>query len=494
MESLTRHPISENDSIQANIKTIGELDFQRLDIPFYQRPYRWNNDNVVTLLNCIYNNMDKEEYRIGSIILNPHDNDDKLDIVDGQQRLITLSLIFMYLDSSTSLRLSCEFNVLDSKQNIYRNYQFIKDWFESHNVDKVLLAEFLKDKCTVVEIIARDLSEAFQMFDSQNGRGKELEAYNLLKAYHLRAIENETSRIAVNEDKKEIDRQWEAAVLMRTFDDDTSLLKYIVNDLYRIRRWSRKKRGYNFGKSKINEFKGIQFNKSESILPLNNLSFLLYLHFCETKGSINENNGFACRSPRRLRDQNPFVSINMDIINGQLFFSYIQTYISSYNYLFKSDICENSPLWTFRRDFEKYCCRYRGAQRTGDTYLREVYMALILALYDRFGEQYVAKWYTILYTLIYRKRLEQYSIFYSTIVDFPIPYFEIIANTVDPSGLQQLASMSKNVIACKRLGDREYDIAYFITHTGVTINIVANDLNIGNRILNKDDIITDQDF
>ena len=27
------------------------------------------------------------------------------------------------------------------------------------------------------------------MFDSQNGRGKELEAYNLLKAYHIRAME-----------------------------------------------------------------------------------------------------------------------------------------------------------------------------------------------------------------------------------------------------------------------------------------------------------------
>lgn len=38
-------------------------------------------------------------------------------------------------------------------------------------------------------IVVKDRSEAFQMFDSQNGRGKELEAYNLLKAYHIRAME-----------------------------------------------------------------------------------------------------------------------------------------------------------------------------------------------------------------------------------------------------------------------------------------------------------------
>lgn len=39
--------------LQANIKTINELDFSLFDIPFYQRPYRWQPSHVETLLNCI---------------------------------------------------------------------------------------------------------------------------------------------------------------------------------------------------------------------------------------------------------------------------------------------------------------------------------------------------------------------------------------------------------------------------------------------------------
>ena len=36
-----------------------------------------------------------------------------------------------------------------------------------------------------------DISEAFQMFDSQNGTGMPLEPYNLLKAFHLKSIKSD---------------------------------------------------------------------------------------------------------------------------------------------------------------------------------------------------------------------------------------------------------------------------------------------------------------
>ena len=44
----------------------------------------------------------------------------------------------------------------------------------------------LMSVCAELKVVA--FNEAFQMFESQNGRGKELEAYNLLKAYHIRAM------------------------------------------------------------------------------------------------------------------------------------------------------------------------------------------------------------------------------------------------------------------------------------------------------------------
>ena len=298
--------------ITANIKFVRELDFKNFDIPFYQRPYRWLPSHVDTLLSTIRDNMNKEEYRIGSIILNPNVETGKLDIVDGQQRLTTLSLIFMSLEESSNHRLFCQYRHIESKQNIYRNYQYIRNRLNRPDFDKEKFKNFILERCSFVVIVAKDLSEAFQMFDSQNGRGKDLEAHNLLKAYHLRAIDNENTQIDVTEEKIEIDRKWEEAVLMKQYGCETSLLRYLMNELYRIRQWNKLQIGSHFGKSKIKEFKGIQFDKSQSALPLHNRSFLLYMFF-------KENINVALRSGESDNGQNPFVSIDMDIINGKLF-------------------------------------------------------------------------------------------------------------------------------------------------------------------------------
>ena len=42
------------------------------------------------------------------------------------------------------------------------------------------------------------LAEAFQLFDSQNNRGKSLEPHDLLKAYHLRQQDSEDEKIVEN--------------------------------------------------------------------------------------------------------------------------------------------------------------------------------------------------------------------------------------------------------------------------------------------------------
>lgn len=70
----------------------GELP---LNIPDYQRPYTWKAKNVIQLLDDVVRFSKYPEYRIGTIIL--HDNGNTLDIVDGQQRIITSLLIARYL-------------------------------------------------------------------------------------------------------------------------------------------------------------------------------------------------------------------------------------------------------------------------------------------------------------------------------------------------------------------------------------------------------------
>lgn len=479
--------------INANIKKLRDLDYTKFSIPLYQRPYRWQTTHVETLLNCIKDNLCKQEYRIGSIIL--HENKESLDIVDGQQRLTTLSLLLLCLDEKTPYKLNCEYRHLESKQNIYSNYKFIQTWLKQHDcLNRNNFKKFVLDNCSVVVITTEDLSEAFQMFDSQNGRGKELEAYNLLKAYHLRAIDNDTNQITITDEKKEIDHKWEESVLMKTYDSQAPLMKYIVNELYRIRQWSKKNKAWPFSKSKVNEFKGVQFNEGKSPLPLHNASYLLYLYYTKLKnGTLAE--GVAHRAKGYEQDLNPFVSINMDIINGKMFFSYIQTYITSYNYLFFTEFKDIHPLYRFKRDFEEYCLNYGGRYRTGDCYIREMYIALVLALFDRFGEEGVARYYPALFNLAYRKRLEQQSVFYKSIVDYPIPFFETIATAMNESGLDSLMKAASNDIECYKLGETELNIArYIVCYTNAEIVCKKDGITIGKKEFHQEDKIKKSDF
>lgn len=71
-------------------------------IPEYQRPYVWEKDHVIELLDDIMrarNNSPESQYFLGSIVLKKNiknENNtkyDEYDLLDGQQRLTTLFLI-----------------------------------------------------------------------------------------------------------------------------------------------------------------------------------------------------------------------------------------------------------------------------------------------------------------------------------------------------------------------------------------------------------------
>ena len=70
---------------------------QRFVIPEYQRPYRWGIDECETLWNDILevfgNGENISEYFLGSIVAYQNDKEE-LEIIDGQQRITTLTLMF----------------------------------------------------------------------------------------------------------------------------------------------------------------------------------------------------------------------------------------------------------------------------------------------------------------------------------------------------------------------------------------------------------------
>lgn len=78
------------------------IDNVRLTVPEYQRPYKWTARNAIQLLDDITEakNDNKEVYRVGTLILHKDlDNkgQERYNIVDGQQRIITFSLLLYAL-------------------------------------------------------------------------------------------------------------------------------------------------------------------------------------------------------------------------------------------------------------------------------------------------------------------------------------------------------------------------------------------------------------
>ena len=91
----------------------------------------------------------------------------KKEIVDGQQRIISMTLLMKYLDSNfTNSILERKFSDPLSKRNIQANYLFIKQWFALKTSNEK--GEFLNAIENILEVVVIEVdkqSEAFQLFD-----------------------------------------------------------------------------------------------------------------------------------------------------------------------------------------------------------------------------------------------------------------------------------------------------------------------------------------
>lgn len=432
-------------SIKANIISTSEVLRMPLTIPDYQRPYVWTTANVEQMLNDIKDSMEhgKRKYRIGSIIL--HNN----DIVDGQQRITTICLIKLAWAKNENVEkekmCQLKFAHEQSFKHIQENFEYIKKWFYSTPENRRMEFTSYLDKCcefVVVQITGLDsLSLAFRLFDSQNGRGKPLEAYNLLKAYHLRAMGTADEGLKVS-----CDREWEQNTRYGKDSNDSvssyDILKHLFDEqLYRTRVWCRNSEAWSFSKKRIKEFKGMQIDKSHAVdFPFQNKQLLLFMtekfyqtflkDTMPTCSRFNDGDG---------TDINPFVSINQPIVNGNNFFEYIHSYAEMYKKLFLE--LDSYQMYDFKAFYLKYCLSYDGHWRMGDNYIREMYKSLIMLLFDKFGEKGVNEYHRHLYVLAYYLRRKQSRVYYSTVAKYPSHIFALIENAKDLSSLRKFEEM-----------------------------------------------------
>ena len=89
-------------------KTIGQIfdGSSKYVIPLYQRNFAWRQEQIEQLLQDIYEASQKSEshYFIGSLVVLKRNNGD-FEVIDGQQRLTTLSLITKILGINKEPRL-----------------------------------------------------------------------------------------------------------------------------------------------------------------------------------------------------------------------------------------------------------------------------------------------------------------------------------------------------------------------------------------------------
>jgi hypothetical protein len=224
-------------------------------IPAYQRPYSWSLEEAGQLLDDILaaagvdNPATAEpEYFLGSVLLLSSDGDDSIpvpgpprvfEIIDGQQRLVTLLIlasVLRDLDESETREVAREIGSLvrtaapiDQKgRSSYRiqlrdrhqkflelcvldedaceempdteaigeaerrvleiREAFINELLDLDHDRRQALVHYLKSQCYVVLMMTADIDRAHRMFLVLNGRGKPLTRHDILKAEILSGV------------------------------------------------------------------------------------------------------------------------------------------------------------------------------------------------------------------------------------------------------------------------------------------------------------------
>lgn len=248
-------------AISAEVRPVGVIlrnalagEGVSLRLPTYQRPYKWSVKSARTLLDDLLAASERGgEYRIGSVILHENVSAGTLDIVDGQQRIVTLALIALALGERKAAEV-LEFGASDtvSPVRIRENFRAIAERLRSVSEEEREKLRGLIRSCegdaraTVVVICVKELSAAFRLFDSQNSRGKKVSPPALLKAYHLRAMSGAKKKELCDRVEK-----WEGV-------SPREIESLFEDRLYPVLLWTRKEHVRRFTEKDIDEFKGYE--------------------------------------------------------------------------------------------------------------------------------------------------------------------------------------------------------------------------------------------
>ena len=237
-----------SDTISSRVQLLADvLRNNKFAVPAYQRPYSWDPENVRTLLQDLARSIaqNRSHYFLGPVMFMAPGPDERCDIVDGQQRIATFSLICAYLcqrfhhdagatqekeslmhllfdlpeghgktlddandlehrvilseNEKTEFALFLGGNPLRRGRHITTAWHAIEQFFwqpdyASSDGLKGFL-DFLLRKLKVAWIQFEEADDAITIFETQNTRGKPLESIQLVCSYfHICLRDNEAQR------------------------------------------------------------------------------------------------------------------------------------------------------------------------------------------------------------------------------------------------------------------------------------------------------------
>lgn len=241
----------ENTTIRGKDRPIRKVfreDYD-LEIPPYQRPYSWSEEEAGDLFSDLYQEVkgsgrevkEIDPYFLGSLVLIKEEGNPKSEVVDGQQRLTTLTILFSALrnhvaedyavaldkrimeegdpltDQDENVRLSIRerdrqffkehiqdqldpeklrqinpAELTDPQAKIRENALLYNDQLSDLSEEEcVRLAKFILNRCFVVVVSTPTQNSAYRIFSILNDRGLDLSHSDILKARIIGRIDDQ---------------------------------------------------------------------------------------------------------------------------------------------------------------------------------------------------------------------------------------------------------------------------------------------------------------
>ena len=244
-------------------------------IPSYQRPYAWTVDQASELfddLKAFYDAEEEEGYFLGSIVLIKSEEKPVAEVIDGQQRLTTLTILLAAMacahDGANKDELKDyivepgkKVEKIEPKPRLSlreRDKPFFKKYIQEFALDKLVALDesalenesqanilrnckhfqkviadtfaepeelldfvsFLMTRCYLVAVSTPNEASAFRVFSVMNSRGLDLQPTDIIKADMIGKLKSEA-------DRQEYNDKWEEMEVELTRDGFKDLFTYL---------------------------------------------------------------------------------------------------------------------------------------------------------------------------------------------------------------------------------------------------------------------------